>query len=218
MARSRSSGPVPVGRGNLGTDGGVSRAPQAASRSGGTETDAAVRAGDEIRRRLTTGYEIVASRGRRRGPATVDDRISWRRSAAPARFSARIRAGGPVAGGRTKPGAKSVGRSNCRDISTCLLEPAGFSPEYRWRSGRLFWSREPESSVADLAGMDRRRGRATGGPRWRRWKSVCLRNVRTAAASRFPGHEPVGHRADRRRGGAVSGTGAGEMAGDAARR
>src|SRR5436309_14580776 len=31
-----------------------------------------------------------------------------------------------------------------------FTEPAGFSPEYRWHSGKLFWSREPESSAADL--------------------------------------------------------------------
>ncbi|MGE5193899.1 MAG: hypothetical protein ACM3U2_15505 [Deltaproteobacteria bacterium] len=31
-----------------------------------------------------------------------------------------------------------------------FTEPAGFSPEYRWRSQRLFFSREPESSSADL--------------------------------------------------------------------
>jgi hypothetical protein len=31
-----------------------------------------------------------------------------------------------------------------------FTEPAGFFPEYRWRSGRVFWSREPESSAADL--------------------------------------------------------------------
>jgi hypothetical protein len=31
-----------------------------------------------------------------------------------------------------------------------FTEPDGFSPEYRWRSGRLFWARHPEWSVADL--------------------------------------------------------------------
>jgi hypothetical protein len=31
-----------------------------------------------------------------------------------------------------------------------LIEPAGFAPENHWHSGRPFWSREPDSSVAEL--------------------------------------------------------------------
>ncbi|HMC10128.1 MAG TPA: hypothetical protein VKH44_02515, partial [Pirellulaceae bacterium] len=31
-----------------------------------------------------------------------------------------------------------------------FIEPEGFSPEYRWKPGRLFWSRESQMSVADL--------------------------------------------------------------------
>jgi len=31
-----------------------------------------------------------------------------------------------------------------------FIEPAGYSPEYRWRSGRPFWSRESDLSIADL--------------------------------------------------------------------
>jgi hypothetical protein len=31
-----------------------------------------------------------------------------------------------------------------------FTEPAGYAPEFHWRSGRLFWSREPDLSKGDL--------------------------------------------------------------------
>ncbi len=95
----------------------------------------------------TTWYDIdVADRSARERLLTIE---FLARSAAPGRFSPGITLEAPWLSDDQSP-AQIRWQVELPHHQHLFTEPAGFSPEFRWRPGRLFFSREPELSAAEL--------------------------------------------------------------------